>query len=147
LAATLADGRFVTAFIGLLDAATHRLRFLSGGQGPVLHYRAALGSCATHKATSFPMGAMPLRELRPAVTLAFEPGDILVLLTDGIFEYEDPQGEQFGVSRVEQAIHSHHRLPAAELSAHLLAAVREFARGAPQDDDITAVLLKRDAVA
>jgi phosphoserine phosphatase RsbU/P len=146
LAATLADGRFVTAFIGLLDATTHRLRFLSGGQGPILHYRAAHGSCATYKATSFPLGAMVVRVLRPAVELVFEPGDILVLLTDGIFEYEDPGGEQFGVSRVEQLIHEHHGMPAAELSAQLLRAVRTFARGAAQDDDITAVLLKRAPV-
>jgi sigma-B regulation protein RsbU (phosphoserine phosphatase) len=145
LAATLPDGRFVTAFIGLLDAATHRLRFLSGGQGPVLHYRAAQGACDTYKATSFPMGAMPIATLRPAVDIALEPGDILVLLTDGIFEYEDPDGAQFGVTRVEQAIHGYHDRPTAELSAHLLGAVRDFARGAAQDDDITAVLLKRGA--
>ena len=147
LAATLPDGRFVTAFIGLLDPATHRLRFLSGGQGPLLHYRAAPGACTTYKATSFPMGAMTIVALRPAVELVLEPGDILALLTDGIFEYEDPHGEQFGVARVEQAIHDHHRLTAAELSARLLAAVRAFVGDAPQDDDITAVLLKREAAA
>ena len=38
LVATLADDRFITAFIGLLDPATHRLRFHSGGQGPILHF-------------------------------------------------------------------------------------------------------------
>src|SRR4029077_17925606 len=40
LAATLADDRFITAFIGLLDAATHRMRFHSGGQAPILHFQA-----------------------------------------------------------------------------------------------------------
>jgi len=147
LAATLPDGRFVTAFIGLLDVTTHHLRFLSGGQGPLLHYRAAQGDCTAYKATSFPMGAMPIVALRPAVEVALAPGDIFVLLTDGIFEYEDPDGAQFGVARVERVIDQHHRLPAAELSAQLLAAVRAFAREAPQDDDITAVLVKREAAA
>ena len=41
LAATIADDRFITAFIGLLDASTHRMRFHSGGQAPILHYQAA----------------------------------------------------------------------------------------------------------
>ena len=147
LAATLSDGRFVTAFIGLLDVATHRLQFLSGGQGPVLHYHAASGNCVAHKPTSFPMGAMPLRTLRPAVAITFEPGDMLVLLTDGVFECEDAQGGQFGVERVGQLVHAHRGEPAASLAAHLLDAVRAFEQGAPQQDDITMVVLKRDAAA
>ena len=101
LAATLADDRFITAFIGLLDPATHRLRFHSGGQAPILHFQAATGTCARYKPTSFPLAAMPLSALRPAVTLELMPGDILVLLSDGIYEYHDRDGEQFGEARVE----------------------------------------------
>ena len=143
LAATLPDGRFVTAFIGLLDTAAHRLRFLSGGQGPILHFCAAQGMCVPYKATSFPMGAMPLATLRPAVEISLAPGDILVLLTDGIYEYEDTRGAQFGVQRVEQVLREHHAASSATLAAHLLQEVRAFARGAAQDDDVTMVLLKR----
>jgi phosphoserine phosphatase len=143
LAQTLPSGRFVTAFIGLLDAAAHRLRFVSGGQGPILHFRAARGECVPYKATSFPMGAMPLSSLRPAVEVDLAPGDILVLLTDGIYEYEDPDGSQFGVQRVEQALRAHHHESTAALASHLLQAVQAFARGAPQDDDVTMVLVKR----
>src|SRR3984893_4567115 len=58
LADILPDDRVITAFIGLLDPSTHHLRFHSGGQGPVLHFRAASGTCASHKPTSFPLGAM-----------------------------------------------------------------------------------------
>lgn len=143
LAATLPAGHFVTAFIGLLDAATHRLRFISGGQGPILHFRAAEGVCVAHKATSFPMGAMPLAKLRPAVEIDLAPGDILVLLTDGIYEYEDVAGAQFGVPRVEQVLREHHGQSSAALAEQLLQAVRAFAQGAAQDDDVTMVLLKR----
>ena len=67
LAATLADDRFITAFIGLLDPATHRLRFHSGGQAPILHFQAASGTCARYNPTSFPLAAMPLTALRPAI--------------------------------------------------------------------------------
>ena len=145
LAATLPAGDFVTAFIGLLDAAAHRLRFLSGGQGPILHFCAAEGACVAYKATSFPMGAMPLAKLRPAIEISLAPDDVLVLLTDGIYEYADATGAQFGVQRVEQVLREHYRGDSATLARHLLQAVRDFARGAPQDDDVTMVLLKRTA--
>jgi phosphoserine phosphatase len=145
LAATLPDDRFITAFIGLLDAAAHTLRFHSGGQGPILHFQARSGSCARHKPTSFPLAAMPLTSLRPAVTLELAPGDILVLLSDGIYEYEDAAGAQFGEDRVQAILAEHHGRTMAELSGILLAEVRAFARGAPQGDDMTVVLLKREA--
>ena len=145
LASTLADDRFITAFIGLLDTATHRMRFHSGGQAPILHFQAAKATCARYDPTSFPLAAMPLTSLAPAVTLALEPGDLLVLLSDGIYEYHNAHGEQFGEQRVEAILRENHGKAMAELSAILLEAVHAFARGAPQEDDMTIVLVKRAA--
>ncbi len=145
LADTLADDRFITAFIGLLDVSAHRMRFHSGGQAPILHFQAATGNTARHGPTSFPLAAMPLTSLRPAVNLDFMPGDILALLSDGIYEYENDQGEQFGEMRVEAILREHHGKSMAELSAVVLNAVHAFSRGAPQEDDITIVLVKRAA--
>jgi phosphoserine phosphatase len=144
LAETLPDDRFITAFIGLLDTATHRVRFHSGGQGPILCFRPASQAFSRRKTTSFPLAAMPLAAPRQAVKFDFEPGDILVLLSDGIYEYHDPDGEQFGEVRVEELVRANHDKPMAELSKLLLDAVRAFARGAPQEDDITFVLVKRN---
>lgn len=146
LALTLHDGHFVSAFIGMLDPATHRLRFLSGGQGPILHWRAAEGRCSAHRATSFPMGAMQIENLRPAIELLLDPGDWLVLSSDGVYECEDPAGEQFGRRRVEDVLRAGADGTPEALAALLLAAVRAHAGGSPQQDDITLVLLKRDAV-
>jgi phosphoserine phosphatase len=145
LADTLASDRFITAFVGMLDADAHVLRFHSGGQGPILHFQAALGTCVRHKPTSFPLGAMRLSALRPVVTLDMQPGDILLLLSDGIYEYQDAGGEQFGEARVEEIVRAHSGASMARLSATLLDAIEAFAAGAPQDDDITVVLVKREA--
>jgi len=82
--------------------------------------------------------------LRPAVEFEMAPGDILVLLTDGIFEYVGPDGDMYGRQRVEQLVRRCHREPASALADLLLADLREFARGAAQQDDITIVLLKRE---
>lgn len=145
LSDTLQDGRFVNAFIGLLDPATHRLRFLSGGQGPILHWRAARGEWASYRATSFPMGAMPIGILKPPVELCFEPGDLLALVTDGVFESENAAGEPLGVAAVQQHLAANGHASAAGLAESLLALVRQHAGSSPQEDDITIVLARRRA--
>ena len=139
----LPDDRFVTAFIGLLDAAGHKLRFHSGGQAPILVFEAASRECRRYKPTSFPLAAMPLKSLKPATEIEMQPGDILVLLSDGIYEYRNAGGEEFGEVRVEALIARHHELPASELAAKILGAVQAFAGNAMQEDDMTVVLVKR----
>jgi phosphoserine phosphatase len=139
LAEILPADRFITAFIGVLDPATHALRFHSGGQAPILCFKAAAGACVGYKPTSFPLGAMPLERARQAAVIEMEPGDVLALISDGIYEYQD-----FGESRVREVLAAHHRKPAAELAAMLLRAVKSFAGGAAQQDDITVVLVKRE---
>jgi len=143
LAATLADDRFITAFIGVLDPRTHRFEFHSGGQGPILHLSAATGACTSHRPTSFPLGAMPLANLRPSVTLDMQPGDAVLLLSDGVYEYQDPDGQAYGEARVEAIARSHGARSMAALAARILADVEAFARGAPQQDDVTLVLVAR----
>ena len=145
LASTLAADRFITAFVGLLDPSTHRLNFHSGGQAPILLYQAGSNACVPYKPTSFPLGAMPLTRMKPAVTVEMLPGDILVLLSDGFYEYHDVGGEQFGEERVQEIVRAHGDRPMADLMAMLFAAVDAFAKGAPQEDDMTAVLVKREA--
>jgi phosphoserine phosphatase len=145
LADWLADDRFITAFVGLLDPVRHTLRYHSAGQAPILLYQAAAGGCALYKPTSFPLGAMRLARLRPATELALGPGDILVLLSDGIYEYEDPAGEDFGVDRVRDIVRMNRWRTARGLAEVLLGEVRRFARGAPQQDDITIVIVKRES--
>ncbi|MEP7069034.1 MAG: GAF domain-containing SpoIIE family protein phosphatase [Usitatibacter sp.] len=143
LGSYLADDRFVTAFIGLLDPTAHRMRFHSGGQAPIVFFEAATRSFKRHKPTSFPLAAMTLESLRPAVSVDMAPGDILVLLSDGIYEYRDARDEEFGELRVEDIVRTHHGKSAAELSAMLLGSVQAFAGNAMQEDDMTVVLVKR----
>ena len=145
LAEALPGDRFITAFIGLLDAEAHRVRFHSGGQGPILHFKAASGHYIHHMPTSFPLAAMPMKRLEePAVSLDMEPGDVLAVISDGFYEHRDAAGEMFGESRVLEVLRRHHRRPAAELAERLFEAVEAFAGGAPQEDDMTIVLCKRE---
>jgi sigma-B regulation protein RsbU (phosphoserine phosphatase) len=67
---------------------------------------------------------------------------VLVLLSDGIYEYENRQGVQFGEERVGQVLERHHRLPAAELARQILKATFEHGQGVAQEDDITLVIVR-----
>jgi phosphoserine phosphatase RsbU/P len=144
LAETLPEGHFVTAFVGLIDPRDHRLRFISGGQGPILHYEAARDDFTIHKATSFPLGADRLDTLVTPVEVDFGPGDCLVLLSDGVYEWADPTGRLYGRAPVEHTVRRMRSAPLGELSAGLLRELHAFARGTPQEDDITMVLVRRD---
>jgi phosphoserine phosphatase len=139
----LPDDRFVTAFIGLLDPAQHKLRFLSGGQAPIILFDAASRDCRRYKPTGFPLSAMPLESVKPAMEIPMRPGDVLVLLSDGIYEYRNVGNEEFGELRVEALLQRHHGAPAAELAAKILGAVQAFAGDAVQEDDMTVLLVKR----
>jgi phosphoserine phosphatase len=143
LAEDLPDDRFITAFVGFLDPKTHVVDFHSGGQGPILHFRAADGHCDWYKPTSFPLGAMEIDHAVNAKRLTLDHGDILALITDGIYEYTALDGTQFGEARVAEIISSNHRLPMNELCRKLVDAAIDFGGDAPQADDITLALIRR----
>ena len=147
LAEDLPDDRFITAFIGFLDPASHSVNYHSGGQGPILHFRAADKTCDWYKPTSFPLGIMEIEDRQESANLQLAPGDILALISDGVYEYSNISGEEFGEDRVADIFRIHYRLPMARLTDKLLEAVREFGSGAPQEDDITLVLVCREPVA
>lgn len=139
----LSDDRFVTAFVGILNPQNHNMYFHSGGQGPILHFRAEGNRWDRHRPTSFPLGIMELDEIKQGRSLALDPGDILVLLSDGVYEYENHSNELFGDERVQKLFSEHRELPAAELGTKLLEKVFSFGGSVRQRDDITVVLVKR----
>lgn len=142
LAERLPSDRFITAFIGLLDTKEHKLEFHSGGQGPIFVYRAQDKSFAEFKPTSFPLAAMPLERMKPSISLALGEGDILALVSDGIFEQRNSDGEEYGEARVKGVIERNNRHATADIVAELFAAIAAFA-GEKQDDDMTVVFVKR----
>jgi phosphoserine phosphatase len=145
MAEDLPDDRFITAFMGFLDPVSHRLEFHSAGQGPILHYRARQGRVERHVPTSFPLGVLALEQLQPPVRLDLRAGDILAVISDGVYDHATREGERFGEQRVAELLHRHREESMAQLSERLVEAAFEFGGEAPQADDITLLLLKRDA--
>ncbi len=145
MCADLPADRFVTCFFGVLDAARATLHYVSAGQGPLWHYRAAEDRVDERPATCLPIGIMPDMPVEAGEPVVFAPGDVFLLLTDGFIEWAREDGEQYGAGRLVDLVRRHHHLPSAELIRRIHEDVRAFAGPAPQGDDLTAVLIRRTA--
>jgi anti-sigma regulatory factor (Ser/Thr protein kinase) len=90
------------------------------------------------------MGFMRYAKVDPPQHVQLAPGDILALMSDGVFEAQNSAGDMFGTEGVEQVMRTHHREGSmSDLLARLLHAVHVFEDGSPQADDITIVLIAR----
>jgi phosphoserine phosphatase RsbU/P len=139
----LPPGRFVTVFFGILDPVRHRLDYASAGHGPLFWYKAATGEVTCTGGTGVPLGMLDPIAIDPAPSIEFAPGDIGVLLTDGIVEAENPQGDAFGKERVTQVICENAASGPADIIRVLQKNVHDFIAGGPQLDDLTLVVVKR----
>jgi sigma-B regulation protein RsbU (phosphoserine phosphatase) len=71
-----------------------------------------------------------------------DPGDTMVMYSDGVTEAQNLAGEEFGEARMADVIKSHSTEPAAVVLEKLIDAVKTFAKGADQYDDITALIVR-----
>lgn len=140
----LPSNRFVTAFLGVLDSRAHTVHYQSAGQGPVLHVPVGGAPSIVLKTTAVPLGLLPGFPVPPAERIELAPGDVLALITDGIYERERAAGDDFGVDRVIELIRGHEKEPLVELVRTIATACDAFAGGAPQADDMTLLLIRRD---
>lgn len=139
----LPEEHFVTAFMGILDADRHAVSFHAAGQGPLMHLDAQSGAFTWHPPTTFPMGFMRYPSIDRPREIGLGPGDILGLMSDGVFESEDGAGNMFGTERVEQVLWRCRDRPMAEALAALLESLHQFTAGGAQADDVTVVLITR----
>ena len=77
-----------------------------------------------------------------AVCLKLEPGDTLVLFSDGVTEAMDPDEQMFGVARLKELLTGQLECPLEQLQKCVLEAVENFARGARQADDLTLLIVR-----
>jgi len=137
-------GRYATVFFGLLDNDGH-LEFINAGHpSPFLIRRGSAEEAFTEG--SFPVGLVPEAQYT-AACLKLEPGDTLVLFTDGVTEAMDPDDELFGVPRLKQVLTGQVECPLENLQKCVLEAVENFTRGARQADDLTLLIVRYRATA
>lgn len=141
----LPSGRFVTAAVGVLRPASNEMTLLSAGHGPLLFFHAASGSVEQWIADDLPLGVASGVVFEAPRRVRFEPGDALILATDGFFEWANEAGEQYGTDRLEAFVAAHARESPASFIQALHADVVAHADGEAQPDDLTVVIVKRSA--
>ena len=128
------DDRYATLFFADYDDATRCLRYANCGHNPPLLLRAN-GKLEKLCATATVLGMF--RDWNCVIEQAsLEPGDTLLVYTDGITEAPGANGEEFGEARLEKILRAHQRDPVNELLGSILDAVQKFS-GAEQADDLT----------
>lgn len=132
---------FITLFWGIYDAPSGRLHYVNAGHNPPL-LRRADGACEHLERGGLLLGVLPETPYE-AGTAQLEPGDRLVLYTDGVTETRpsDESEEEFGEARLAEA--AAQGADAAAAVAGIRAAVRAFAGDRPLEDDLTLLVLAR----
>ena len=131
---------FVTCLITLLDTRTGRLHYANAGHGlPYLRHAEGVSEL---RATGMPLSLMPSMSYEQK-EITLEPGDSVLLYSDGLVEAHDPRREMFGFPRLQGLVGTH-RSGGSSLISFLLSELTRFTgEDWEQEDDITLVTLKR----
>jgi PAS domain S-box-containing protein len=130
---------FVTCLAALLDSSTGRLQYANAGHDPP-YVRHAAG-VSELRATGMPLGLMPnMSYEQKEITL--QPGESILLYSDGLVEAHSPRREMFGFPRMQEYVREHSG--GATLIDSLLAELEQFTgKDWEQEDDITLLTLQR----
>jgi serine phosphatase RsbU (regulator of sigma subunit) len=142
LAEDLPPGRFVTAWLGDLDAGRRTLTSFSAGQAPLLYFEASRGAVEERPADSPPLGVLDSFDVALPPPLRLRRGDVFAVISDGVFEATDPDGREFGTERVSRLIVRHAPAGPDRILAALRGALGDFTGGIPARDDRTALLIQ-----
>lgn len=133
--------RYATAFVCVLPRGGGPISYANAGHNPALIVRAG-GGCERLESTGVPLGLLPIADYEGGA-IELGPGDVLLLYTDGLSEAADPEGNEYGVERLEAVLESNVALPVDALAKAIEDDIDAFVRGEPYGDDRTYVLVRR----
>jgi serine phosphatase RsbU (regulator of sigma subunit) len=135
------SNRFITLFFCILDGNTGELIYCNAGHNPPVIVRAN----GDHE--ELPGGGPVVGILRTIeyeeYRAKLEPGDVLVIYSDGVTEASDPSGNEFDVDGLAKTVVGQRTTASDSIIKSISRAVNEFTAGAPQADDITVIVARR----
>jgi sigma-B regulation protein RsbU (phosphoserine phosphatase) len=137
-----ANGMFVTLFFAMLDIASGEMVYVNAGHNPPFLYTSREDRFYKLVRTGMLMGVDESATYEQ-YGIMLNPGDFLLLYTDGITEATDLQTREFGVERLMQALNQNRRMPLAEIVKELLNSLQRFTGTAPLLDDVTVLGVRR----
>lgn len=135
---------FITLFYGVIEPASGRLSYINAGHNSPLVVSANGRVVRELESSALPLGIVPGQLFEPS-SLILAPGELLVSFSDGITEAMNHDGEPFGDARLLHVIQAHAGEPAHALVQTITQQVDAFVAGAPQADDMTVLVAKRQS--
>ena len=141
LAENTPANRFITLFVAELEPATGELTFINAGHNPPLIGRAD-GTIEMLESGGLPLGLMPFAEYEPG-SAQLNPGDVLVIYSDGVSEANNLAEDEFGMDRLQAVVKANVGQSASGIRDKVEAALSDFTGTAAPNDDITLVIVKK----
>ena len=136
-----APGQLASAAYVWIDTQHRNVRYSAAGHPPLLCWRNTAAEMQSIESNGLLFGIKTDAEY-PVCSVAVEPGDRLLLYTDGVTEAENAAGEAFGERRLERTVRENRLQPASELSRQLLSEIGKWRPAAvSQQDDITLIVV------
>lgn len=131
---------FITAWIGILDTRTMTLQYTNAGHNYPILLRKDKPCEPLQEVHGLFLAGLDFTQYRQS-EMKLEPGDRLLLYTDGVTEAHDPVNAQYGEDRLNKVLESTRQYPGDQVLDSVLDDVKKFSQDAPQFDDITMVVL------
>ena len=135
------SSRFITLFYAVYDPASGAMTYVNAGQNPPL-LRRRDGGFERLTATGIALGMFDQSTYAAAHT-RIDPGDVLILYSDGITEAEDPSGQPLEEIGLQAIVDAHRHSSPAQLGAEVVKAVETYAQSSRFADDLTILILRR----
>ncbi len=138
---------FITMSLGVLDAEKRVFRHVRAGHNPPVLYRSATKSCEFLQPKGVGLGitgSLIFERNLEVQDVALEPGDTIVLYSDGLTECMNSKQEQFGEDRLVAVVQQSAHLNARGIEAAIIEAARVFRGEADPHDDLTVVVLRAE---
>lgn len=137
------SNKFITAVFGQLDHNNHTFTYVNAGHNPPYLLRAADAALIPLEAGGVMLGIMDPMHLSGS-SVSLEPGDKIVMFTDGITEATNTNEEYYSDEAFEQWLLENRSLSPKDMQEQLLESITTFANGQVQSDDITLVIIERE---
>lgn len=135
------SGEFVTLFYGVLDAPRREFTHVNAGHNPPLLYDRRTGKMELLSEGGPVVGILDNFRFE-SMRLRLQPGQVLVIYTDGVTEAQNAREDQFGEDRLQALVRENADEDAKTMLDRIYQAVLGFVQGAPQHDDLTLVIMK-----
>ena len=135
------DDRFITFVAAIVDTKTFSMTLLNAGHPPPLRKRKGTVQDLEPELPGLPLAVTD--QPYESATLSLEPGDVIVLFTDGVTEAQNQRNELYGIDRLHAIVKNTQGTPTA-IGEAILNDVQRFAGGRPATDDLTLVCFGRE---